>query len=89
MEREESWQVHGITLALLRQIASLGYTVSVFRIPSSLLRRPGFVEMHAVDSSTAPPQQYLARVVEVEAKDVDYHCACVLAEAVGIELQDG
>jgi hypothetical protein len=31
MTREESWQVEGVTLTLLRHITSLGYTVSVFR----------------------------------------------------------
>jgi hypothetical protein len=41
MTREESWRVEGMTLALLRKITSLGYTVSVHRLPSSLLRGPG------------------------------------------------
>jgi hypothetical protein len=50
MTREESWQVEGVTLTILRHIASLGYTVSVFRIPSSLLgTRPGSVELQAMD----------------------------------------
>jgi hypothetical protein len=31
--REESWQVEGVTLTILRHITSMGYTVSVFRIP--------------------------------------------------------
>ena len=35
MTREESWQVEGVTLTILRHITSLGYMVSVFRIPAS------------------------------------------------------
>lgn len=31
MNREESWEVHGATLKLLRRIMSRGYIVSVFR----------------------------------------------------------
>ena len=52
MTREESWEVEGVTLTILRHIASLGYTVSVFRIPSSPLgTRPGSVEMQALDQT--------------------------------------
>jgi hypothetical protein len=50
MTREESWQVDGVALTLLRHVTSLGYTVSVFRFPASLLAtRPTAVEMHALD----------------------------------------
>ena len=53
----------GVTLSALRQIESLGYTVIVHQIPSSLLGRVGaFVEMHAVDLRTEPSVQQLARV---------------------------
>src|SRR5258706_10761928 len=90
MTREQSWQVEGLTLALLRHVSSLGFTVSVFRFPASLLgTRPGAIEMHAVDPSTDPPTQHVARVADVDVDDVDYRCACVLAEAVGVELADG
>jgi hypothetical protein len=90
MTREQSWQVEGLTLTLLRHVASCGFVVSVFRFPPSLLgTRPGAVEMHAVDPSTDPPAQHVARVVEGEAGDVDYRCACLLAETAGIELEDG
>jgi hypothetical protein len=88
MTREESWQVEGVTLSILRHIGSLGYTVSVFRIPSSLLgTRPGSVEMHALDLSKDPPIKHVARVVEGEAGDLDYRCACLLAEMAGIRLE--
>jgi hypothetical protein len=43
--------------------------------------------MHAVDVTTDPPAQHVARVVEGEAGDLDYRCACLLAEAVGVELE--
>jgi hypothetical protein len=86
MIREESWEVEGETLALLRRITSSGYTVSVHRVPSSLLGRTGaFVEMHAIDERTEPIGQYMARVGVAEG-DTDHRCACLLAEAVGITL---
>jgi hypothetical protein len=60
--REESWQVEGTTLALLRHITSLGYLVSVHRIPGSVLGSVGeFVEMHAIDLRTDSPTQHVAR----------------------------
>jgi hypothetical protein len=90
MTREQSWQVDGITLTLLRHISARGLSVSVFRLPASLLgTQPGAVEMHAIDLSTDPPTQHVARVIEGEAGDMDYRCACVLAELVGIQLEDG
>lgn len=89
MTREESWQVEGVTLTLLRHVTGLGYAVSVFRLPSSLLGQPGAVEMHAINLSVDPPQQHVARVLEGEAGDLDYRCACLLAEAVGVDLEDG
>ncbi len=55
MTREESWQVSGVTLAMLRQITGLGYTVSVFRFPESILgTMPENVEMHAIDLRRSP-----------------------------------
>jgi hypothetical protein len=90
MTREESWQVQGTTLAILRHVTALGFTVSVFRFPSSLLgRRPGAVEMHAIDLSSDPPPKQVARVVDGEADDLNYRCACLLAEIVAIDLEDG
>jgi hypothetical protein len=88
--REESWQVEGVTLTILRHITALGFTVSVFRIPSSLLgTRPGSIEMHALDLSVDPPVKHVARVVEGETGDLDYRCPCLLAELVVLALQDG
>jgi hypothetical protein len=89
MTREESWEVEETTLTILRHITSLGYTVSVFRILSSLLgTRRGSVEMHALDLSVDPPVKHVARLVEGEGGDLDYRCACLLAELVDVELAD-
>ena len=68
MTRKESWQVKGTTLMLLRHVTSLGRTVSVFRFPSSLLGKPGFVEMHAMDLSADPRARCIARVVDARSK---------------------
>jgi len=58
--------------------------------PSSfLLTRAGAVEMHALDLSKEPPEKHVARVVEGESDDLDYQCACLLAEMVDIDLKDG
>jgi hypothetical protein len=40
--------------------------------------------MHAINISTEPPIQQMARVSVGEAEDIDYRCACLLAEAVGV-----
>ena len=85
MTREESWQVEGVTLTLLRHVTARGYTVSVFRFPPSLLgTRSGCVEMHALDLPHDPPTKHVARVVEGEGGDLDYRCACLLAELIGV-----
>ena len=73
-----------MALTLLRHVTSLGYTVSVFRFSASLLGTwPGCVEMHALDLSHDPPTKHVARVVGGEAGEVDYWCACLLAQPVG------
>lgn len=78
------------TLTLLRHVTSLGYTVSVFRFPASVLgTRPACVEMHAIDLSQDPPVKHVARVVDGEGGDLDYRCAYLLAELAGIDLKDG
>jgi hypothetical protein len=70
--REQSWKVGGATLSILRMISSLGYTVSVHRIPSSLLGRMGaFVEMHAVDLRADPPVQQMARIGVEDVADAE------------------
>lgn len=88
-DRECSWEVEGVTLAVLRQVSSLGYRVSVFRLPGSLLGAPSAVEMHATDTRPEPAVVHIARVVESEDADPVLACAVVLAEMVGIELEDG
>jgi hypothetical protein len=84
-EREFSWGVTGATLAVLHQITSMGYVVSVHRLPSSLLgSEDGSVEMHAVELGANPPNQFIARVRLSEPGDIEYRCAQILAEHVGI-----
>jgi hypothetical protein len=74
MAREKSWDSR-FGAAMLRQITSLGYVVSVFRIPSSLLGTvDAFVEMHEIDSSTDPPIQPRP-CQHRQAVDIDYRCA--------------
>ncbi len=45
--------------------------------------------MHAVDFRTDPPIQHMARVGIDEGGDTDYRCAYLLAERVGVDLEDG
>jgi len=44
--------------------------------------------MHAIDRRVESPEPYMAWVMADEGGDVDYRCACLLAEMVGIELGD-
>ena len=68
------------TEPILHQIRSLGYAVSVHRINDT-------IEMHAVRLSD-PSEQHLARSVDGDGLEDEYQVACVLAEMVGIELDD-
>jgi len=78
-----------VTKLILQQIESLGYAVSVHLIPSSLLGTVGaFVEMHAVKLSNHD-DQHLARSADGDSDDDAYRTAWILAEMVGIELEDG
>jgi hypothetical protein len=78
------------SLTLLRHEAPPGFKVGELRFPSSVLgTRPGCVEIHALDLSHALPTKHVARVVEGEAADLDYRCACLLAELVGVDVEDG
>jgi hypothetical protein len=43
--------------------------------------------MTALDISTDPPTRHSAKMLEMEAGDLDYPCAC--AESVGVTLADG
>jgi len=66
---------------ILQRIRELGYKVSVFKINDT-------VEMHAVKlDCTEPPQ--IARCNDGDGPDEEYRCACLLAQAVGIDLRDG
>jgi len=69
------------TEALLAHIESLGYATSVHLIN-------GVTEMHAVLKSD-PDQQHIARMIDGNGEVEQYHCACLLAHMVGIELEDG
>jgi hypothetical protein len=78
----------GLTSTILRDIESPGYAVSVHRIPSSLLGSvAAFTEMHAVQLAE-PNNQHIAKV-DGHGEESDYRAACMLAESVGIELEDG
>lgn len=63
MTGSDSWHVDPATHGLLTHVESLGYVVSVHRLPSSRLGTVGAsVEMHAVRLGT-PPEVHVARVV--------------------------
>ena len=69
--------------AILRHIESLGYAVSVFRIPSSLLGTvPRLRRVHAV-KLVEPNDQHIAKV-DGEDDQAAYRAACMLAESVGM-----
>jgi hypothetical protein len=44
--------------------------------------------MHALDLSHDPPTKHVARMVNGEAADLDCRCASLLAELLGVELED-
>jgi len=80
-----------VTFVLLQQIASIGYTVSVFRFPESMLgASPATVEMHAIDVRDViggAPRKHVARIITDDHADPDYACACLLAQALEINLE--
>jgi hypothetical protein len=66
------------TDAILKQIESLGYAVSVHRIPSSLLGTVGaFVELHAVKVPEGTPV-YMTRHADGAGDDEAYAATCEL-----------
>ena len=72
------------TIAILKQIRSLGYHVSVHELKGSWLgSMPPSIEMHAVRLEGEDQHIHIARVelAEPDAKD---KAACILAEMVGI-----
>jgi hypothetical protein len=70
-----------LTTSILKQLQSLCYVIYIHRVN-------GTVEMHAVKlDGTTDPQ--IARCEDGEGPDETYRCACLLATAVGIDLEDG
>jgi hypothetical protein len=69
-----------IQSAILDQIRRLGYIVKTFRVN-------GTVEMHAVPLRGEEPPQ-VARCNDGENDESAYRAACLLAEALGIEMDD-
>ena len=67
--------------AILSHLRGIGYAVSIHRVN-------GTMEMHAfkLDGSTDPQ---IARCADGDGPDEEYHAACLLATACGIELDDG
>src|SRR5688572_14864598 len=57
-------------------------------IPCGLYGSPGQVEMTALDLSKDPPTRYTAKVLETEKGDLDYRCACTLAQSVREVVED-
>ncbi len=68
-----------MTAAFIKQIERLGYSVKVFRIN-------GTVEMHAV-SLRGETEPQIARCNDGDGPDDQYRAACLLAVAVGIDLE--
>ncbi|HEX5244351.1 MAG TPA: hypothetical protein VFW23_13895 [Tepidisphaeraceae bacterium] len=68
-----------MTAAVIKQIESLGYVVKVFRINAT-------VEMHAV-SLRGVDEPQVARCNDGDSPDDEYRAACLLAAAVGIDLE--
>ena len=69
-----------LATSIIRQIESLGYVVKEFRVNNA-------VEYHAVPRDSSAPQ--VARCNDGADDESAYRAACMLAEAVGIDLEDG
>jgi hypothetical protein len=70
-----------LATSILKQIQSTGYVVSIHRVN-------GMIEMHAIKLDCTEQTQ-IARCADGNGYDEIYRCACLLASAVGIELEDG
>ena len=70
-----------LTDSILSQIRGMGYVVKVFKIN-------GTVEMHAVHLACEREPQ-IARCNDGDGPDEEYRAVCLLAEACGVELEDG
>ena len=64
---------------IIRQIEALGYIVKVFKVNDT-------VEMHAVRLRGVDEPQ-VSRCNDGDSPDNEYRAACLLAEAVGIDLE--
>jgi hypothetical protein len=69
------------TQSILNHIRRLGYAVSIHRVNAT-------IEMHAVKLAGSEAPQ-IARCNDGDGPDEQYRCACLLAKAVGIDLEDG
>lgn len=70
-----------VTRHILAAIRELGYIIKNFRVN-------GTVELHAVPMRGDEPAQ-IARCNDRDGPEEEYRAACMLAEAVGIDLEDG
>lgn len=70
------------TYAILKQIGALGWAVKIFRIN-------GDVELHAVGVGWGPGESHVSRCNDGDGEEELYRAARLLAEAVGIDLEDG
>lgn len=68
-----------MTAAIIKQIESLGYIVKVFCVN-------GTVEICAV-SLRGVEEPQIARCNDGDGPDDEYRAACLLSEAVGIDLE--
>jgi hypothetical protein len=68
------------TKHIIRQIEQLGYVVKRFALN-------GTIELHAVRMPDGAAQ--VARCNDGDGPDEEDRAACLLAEAVGIDLEDG
>lgn len=82
---------HPLAGPIFRAVIDLGYRVSVFDLPTSLLRTiPPAYEAHAVDVSTDPPDVHVVKVIRDGDGDDEaalYRLACELAASVGITTE--
>ena len=69
-----------MTAAILNHLRSIGFIVKEFHVN-------GVVEFHAVPLDGSEPQ--VARCNDVDDDESCYKAACLLAEACGVDLEDG
>lgn len=69
-----------VTATVLRHVQALGYIVKEFRVNNT-------VEYHAIPLRDGEAQ--VSRCNDGDDDESAYRAACLLAEAVGIDLEDG